>query len=262
MKYNSLKIIYFSATNTTKTIVEEISKQIKIETKIEIDITKQQNRLKPIKCNNDEILIIGIPVYMGRVPAIVSDYLKAIELNNNPVICIAVYGNRTYGDALLELSDILTDKGAITIAGGAFIGEHSFSSKELPIAESRPNNNDLIQARDFGNQINKKLSTETLLAIELPGEFPYGGITKLWDVDFIAISENCIDNGICYQVCPTGAIDTNDYKKIDIKKCISCCACIKACPVNARSIKESQVKDAAIRLNKLFKEPKQPEIFI
>ncbi|MFA5419414.1 MAG: 4Fe-4S binding protein [Bacteroidales bacterium] len=48
---------------------------------------------------------------------------------------------------------------------------------------------------------------------------------------------------------------------MDKEKCISCCACIKNCPENARSIKESQVKEAAIRLNSLFREPKFPEIF-
>ncbi|MCB8818229.1 4Fe-4S binding protein [Desulfosporosinus shakirovi] len=45
---------------------------------------------------------------------------------------------------------------------------------------------------------------------------------------------------------------------IDQKKCITCCACIKNCPQNARTMKTGLVKDAAMRLTKLYKERKAP----
>lgn len=62
-------------------------------------------------------------------------------------------------------------------------------------------------------------------------------------------------------MCPTGAIDREDTSIIDKEKYISCCSCIKNCPENALTIKESKVKEAAIRLNRQFQEPKNPEIF-
>ena len=178
---------------------------------------------------------------------------------------MVVYGNKTYGNALLELKDILVGTGCIPIAGAAFIGEHSFSNAELPIAQSRPNINDLKYAENLGRSVIMKLnhiqSIEESHEVIVPGNHPYGGVTELWNVDFIAVNDRCTKHGICAEVCPTGAISIENTKLIDIEKCISCCACIKKCPENARTIKEGKVKDAAVRLNNLFQEPKKAEVF-
>jgi ferredoxin len=97
--------------------------------------------------------------------------------------------------------------------------------------------------------------------LNLPGNYPYGGVTKLWDVDFIAVSDKCTQCGSCAEECPVGAIDSENSNLVNKEKCITCCACIKNCPQNARSMKPGPVKDAAIRLNKLYKERKEPVIF-
>jgi Uncharacterized Fe-S center protein len=224
-----------------------------------------ESEKKSSEINKNELLIIAVPVYMERVPALISSYLNNLKALQTPAVGIVVYGNRTYGNALLELKDILTAIGCTPIAGGAFIGEHSFSSNEFPIASSRPNSVDLEFAKTFGKELKKKLlavdSVDDLPEVKIPGSYPYGGITELWSVDFIAISEKCTQQGICAEVCPTGAIHFRDTRIINIEKCITCCACIKHCPENARTIKESDVKKAAIRLNALFQTPKAPEIF-
>ena len=56
---------------------------------------------------------------------------------------MVVYGNRDYEDALLELSDRAKDWGLTPVAAGAFIGEHSYSRPSLPVAEGRPDEDDL-----------------------------------------------------------------------------------------------------------------------
>lgn len=265
MEIQTLKIVCFSPTGTTKKIVQSVAKGVNAKQVLLYDITKPDARESIIKTEANDMLIVSVPVYMGRVPALIDDFLRTINAHKTPTACVVVYGNRTYGNALLELHDILSGAGCDVIAGGAFIGEHSFSSKELPIAESRPNTDDLACAEDFGRHIKEKLrsfdTTQEIRDIALPGNYPYGGITQLWNVDFISINDRCVGKGICAEVCPVGAIDKNDISKIDIEKCIMCCACIKNCPVNARIIKESKVKEAAVQLNALFQEPKRPEVF-
>ncbi|MCG6189445.1 EFR1 family ferrodoxin [Maribellus maritimus] len=265
MKIQSLKLVYFSPTGTTKSIIESIGKGVNLNHSEIIDITKPQIRQQPIKIKENELLIVGVPVYMGRVPALVNNCLIQISAHKTPVVCVVVYGNRTFGNALLELKDILWQTGCIPVAGGAFIGEHSFSSSEYPVAQSRPDYDDLEYAELFGQKIKQKLqsvsSFENLADIVVPGELPYGGTTKLWSVDFISVSEKCSGKGICAEVCPAGAIKFENTRNIDKEKCISCCACIKNCPEQARTIKESLVKEAAIRLNSLYREPKMPEFF-
>ena len=118
----------------------------------------------------------------------------------------------------------------------------------------------------FGRKINEKLlsvsSLDRVPDINIPGNYPYGGKTELWSVDFIAVSDECTQCGICAQVCPVGAVDAEKSDLIDQEKCITCCACIKNCPQNARTIKAGPVKDAAIRLNTLYKERKEPVFFL
>ena len=104
-------------------------------------------------------------------------------------------------------------------------------------------------------------SVDHIPDVNIPGNYPYGGITELWSVDFIAISNECTQCEICAERCPVGAIDSGNSALIDMEKCITCCACIKSCPQNARTMKTGPVKDAAMRLNKLYKERKDPVFF-
>lgn len=266
MKIQSLKLVCFSPTGTTKVIIQGIARGINQSTVELIDITKPDARKQQLQTSENELLAVGVPVYMGRVPALLMEWLNAIKARNTPAVCIVVYGNRMYDDALLELKDILIKRGCKPIACAAYIGEHSFSSSETPTAEGRPDARDLNHAELFGRKINEKLltvpSVDLISDINIPGNYPYGGITKLWSVDFIAISNECTQCGICAEGCPVGAIDSENSNLIEKEKCITCCACIKNCPQNARTIKTGLVKDAAMRLNKLYNERKEPVFFL
>ena len=265
MNIQSLKLVCFSPTGTTKAIIQGIARGINHSNVELIDITKPDNRKQQLQTMENELLVVGVPVYMGRVPALLMEWLHSIKAHNTPAVCIVVYGNRVYDDALVELKDILTERGCIPIACAAYIGEHSFSSSETPTAEGRPDAGDLNHAELFGSKIFEKLSSvsspDNIPDINIPGNHPYGGITKLWSVDFIAISNECRQCGICSDGCPVGAINSENSNLIDKEKCITCCACIKNCPQNARTMKPGLVKDAAIRLNNLYKERKEPVFF-
>ncbi len=266
MKVQSLKLVYFSPTGTTKAVVQGISRGINQCSVEVIDITRPDARKKPLQTSENELLVIAVPVYMGRVPALLMEWRQAITAQKTPVVCVVVYGNRAYDDALLELKNIMTKRGCIPIACAAYIGEHSFSSSETPTAEGRPDASDLNHAELFGRKINEKLlsvsSVDHISDINIPGNYPYGGITELWSVDFIAISNECTQCGIYVEGCPVGAIDSEKSNLIDKGKCITCCACIKNCPQKARTLKTGPVKDASMRLNKLYKERKEPVFFL
>lgn len=266
MKIDSLKLVYFSPTGTTKKIVEKISESINCSSVEIIDLTRPDKRKRKLCTSPDDMIIIGVPVYMGRVPALLEEWFTLLEAKNTPAVCVVVYGNRAYENSLLELKDIIKSRGCISIAGAAFIGEHSFSDHDYPTAAGRPDIKDLETAELFASVINKTIteisSTIELCEISLPGSYPYGGVTKLWDIDFIEVSSECNQCGICADICPAEAINQENSSLIDIIKCISCCACIKNCPRNARSIKPGLVKDASIRLNKLYSVRKEVEIFI
>jgi flavodoxin len=183
MKIQSLKLVCFSPTGTTKTVVQGISRGINQCSVELIDITRPDARKRPLQTSENELLVVAVPVYMGRVPALLSEWLHAIKARNTPAVCIVVYGNRVYDNALLELKDILIKRGCKPIAGAAYIGEHSFSSSELPAAsEGRPDASDLNHAELFGRKINEKLlsvsSVDHISDLNIPGNYPYRGVTS------------------------------------------------------------------------------------
>jgi ferredoxin len=266
MQIHSLKLAYFSPTGTTKTIAEHIARGINPSRLESIDITLPDARCSALKTSETDLLVVALPVYIGRLPAIVTDWLNRIQAHSTLAVCVVVYGNRAYEDALIELRDTLTKQGCIPIACAAYIGEHSFSSTETPIAAGRPDVADRDHAEAFGRKLAHKLlsatSTDDLREVTIPGNHPYRGNSKLWDVDFLVVGSTCTQCGLCASDCPVGAIHAQHSDRVDIVKCITCCACIKHCPQKARSVKPSPVKDVAIRLNKLFSERKQPEFFL
>jgi hypothetical protein len=91
----------------------------------------------------NDVVVIGAPVYAGRVAKDAVDYFKTINGAGSLAILVVLYGNREFEDALLELKNIAIDQGFIPFAASAFIGEHSFSSKEFLIAFNRPDEDDL-----------------------------------------------------------------------------------------------------------------------
>jgi ferredoxin len=264
MEIHSVKLVCFSPAGTTKTIVRAIASAMNYHNVELIDITKPKARQQVLRTMKDDLLIVAIPVYMGRLPSLLSDWLHSIKAENTPAICVVMFGNRAYDNALLELKDVLKSCGCKPIAGAAFIGEHSFSSDELPSSVGRPDRNDLHHAALFGHGIYDKLlsisSVDDISDVVVPDNYPYGGVTDLWKVDFIAVSSTCKQCGVCAEGCPTGAIDPRNSQSIDIQKCSLCCACIKNCPQNAKAMKPGLMKDAAIRCTK-FTERKEPEYF-
>lgn len=266
MKIESMKLVCFSPTGTTKSIVQAIASGMDQGSGELIDITQPNRRKQQLETSENELLVVAVPVYVGRVPAVLLEWLHGIEARNTPVVCVVVYGNREYGDALLELKDILKNRGCIPVACGAYIGEHSFSNSETPIAVARPDANDIIHAELFGRKISQKLfsvsSVNPISDINVPGSAPDGDSEPLLSVDFMAVSDACSQCGVCAEACPVGAIDLENSILVDNEKCILCCACIKCCPENARTMKTGMVKDIAIRLSEMCKGRKEPKIFL
>ncbi|MBP2638415.1 MAG: hypothetical protein H6Q72_4322 [Firmicutes bacterium] len=270
MKIDSLKLIYFSPTDATKKIIESIARGIECSTVEIVDITKKEIRQQQIQPSSNQLLVIGVPVYGGRIPTLALEWLQKFKVHNTPTVCIVVYGNREYDDALLELKNTVLESGCKPIAYAAYIGEHSFSNSETPIASARPDAKDLIHAKSFGEKIKDKLLTISSLNditdITVPGNYPYiklpDATSKNASIDFIEIGTSCSHCGICAIACPVGAINFKNNTFMDTNTCIQCCACIKKCPKKARTIKDGIVKNHAIQLSQSYQLRKEPVIFL
>lgn len=207
-----------------------------------------------------------MPVYGGRIPLEGVKKLEQYHAKNTPAVIVVVYGNRAYEDALLELKDVAINCGFKVIAAAAFIGEHSFSTENKPIAPGRPDPSDLEKARDFGKLITRKLHDGIAITnfenLEIPGNFPYKERKGLPLFAPETNSGDCNQCKRCEEVCPIDAITVNDQVITDKEACIWCCACIKACPQEARYFENTTINGIREKLITNCQERKEPEYFL
>ncbi len=266
MVIDSINLIYFSPTDTTKKIIHSILDGLAINNITTVDLTTQDLEKGGFKSKQRQLNIIGIPVYGGRVPYIAAERFQSIKADKAPAIIIVLYGNREFEDALLELKNLVKQSGFIPIAAGAFIGEHSFSELDKQIAHGRPDMNDLRTATEFGKKVKSLINTiedsSDYPEINVPGNFPYKELKKSPAISPKTNELKCEMCGICEDVCPTYAIQLNGIVNTEKEKCIRCCACIKKCTYNARYFDDEYMNNLKDWLYTNFSTRKEPETFL
>jgi ferredoxin len=266
MNIDSARLIYFSPTHTTRIIVEAIAQGFQSEHIIPYDLTLPQSKTRMFDKLGSELAIIGVPVYSGRVPEDAIDRLRRIRANDTPAVIVVLYGNRDYNDALLELKDLSVETGFKPVAGGAFVGEHSWATEETPIAAGRPDTEDLQKAEAFGRLIRDKLiefkTTDDILPLNVPGKYPHRKRMQPRNTSPVTSESLCTLCHTCEEVCPTAAIAVDDAVETDPGLCILCCACVKNCPTQARAMEEPRVKQIAKRVWESCSGRKEPVIYI
>lgn len=266
--------LYFSPTHTTRKIVEAIAAaaagKLDLGKHSKVDITTPLQRQQTPSFGKGDLVVFGVPVYIGRVPNLMRDFIASIKGNGAIGVPVAVYGNRAYDDALIELRDIMQGNGFRCIAAGAFIGEHSFS---YTLGGGRPDSADIMAAGSFGEGIAEKIQRGEELAqeVNVPGNpYPYkfynAKSSSNSSIDIRKVRpetdpEKCTSCGLCAMLCPMGAIDPTNCALVP-GICIKCGACIKMCRPKAKYFSDPTYLEHKEILEKNFTQPrKEPEIF-
>ena len=266
METKRVKLIYFSPTGTSRKVLEGVAEGIGCVEVERIDLTLPDNDPSPIQVTGDELALLGVPVYGGRLPEDALRRFRQLNADNSLAVLVVLYGNREFDDALLELKNVAMELGFNPIAGGAFIGEHSFASREIPIANGRPDDLDMKKAVEFGKKIKEKIASSITLdsptVLDVPGSFPYeAGGARAMVVAPVTNQDTCTVCGTCASVCPTAAISIEGSVITETEQCIRCCACIKSCPEEARMIDNETWHNIATWLNENCGVRKDPQMF-
>jgi|WetSurMetagenome_2_1015567.scaffolds.fasta_scaffold192452_1 ferredoxin/flavodoxin len=267
MTINKVYAIYFSPTGTTEKAVVALASGTGMPVE-KIDLTEPQARKAFNRTfGKDELVVVGLPVYGGRLPRNLEDFFSGLNGQGAPAVSLVMYGNREYDDALIELKMRLEERGFTVKAAAAFIGQHTFSKN---IAAGRPNENDLAVAAGFGKQALSTIFRNLSGVLTLKGNYPSqlkgynpSALGTHPTYPNIVTEESCTQCGVCAELCPWGAIDKDDVTKIDSARCLRCFRCIKSCPVDAKKVTDEKflafIPQFEMRLNA---ERREPELFL
>ncbi len=237
----NIGIQYFSPTQTTEIVCRSVAAGMGSEKPVIVNFTDP--KLRERYASGTEHLpsrvghwIVGAPVYLGKLPEQVIEFLQTLKNGTSSATALVVYGNRDYGIAIRQLVSILTEKGFRVHAAAAFIGQHSYT-KRYPIAVGRPDRKDLDLAFQFGQstrEISSILSPE-----EVPVQLDINSRSKKYIYPLRAVykSSNCTSCGKCAETCPTGIIEpeTGQYRDSSlVKKCVGCMKCVNICSDEGR----------------------------
>ena len=102
--------ITFSPTGGTQRGAERLTAAIGAAS-LPIDLCARPESWEPPVLMAEDICVVSVPSYGGRVPASAADRIRRISGHSAMAIAVVVYGNRAYDDTLLELKDLLVDQG-------------------------------------------------------------------------------------------------------------------------------------------------------
>ena len=246
--------IYFSPSSTTKKVVEQVSGNFDGEKEtydlLNFNSTKE--------FSSQDIAIVGMPVFAGRIPKSGRDRLSKLKGNNAKAIAIANYGNAHVTDALLELTDLLKENGFDVIAAASTVSHHSIFDG---VAVGRPDSADLEKINEFSQKCMEKIESGESLASEIPGNRPYVDYKQL-PFEISCDETLCAFCYDCVSICPEKAIPEDDPIDTNLDLCSRCSACISICPEAARMFSGAAFEAKKPEFESANSERKEAEFYL
>lgn len=248
--------ITFSPTGGTQKVADLLTKALDGEC-IAVDLTDSGADFSAVAFTPEDVAVIAVPSYGGRVPATATERLGTMRGDGARAVLVCVYGNRAYEDTLAELEDTAKQAGFHVIAAVVAVAEHSIVHR---YAAGRPDVEDAKELQAFAGKIQEKLSAGDSSKPEIPGNRPYkkaGGVGMVPKP-----TKDCTNCGLCAKKCPVQAIDPSNPGHTDKDKCISCMRCVSVCPQSARKVSSVMLAAADVALKKVCSDRKAGELYI
>lgn len=276
MEITKTMAIYFSPTTTTRQMTFAVAKGVASVFGTQIHFknwARPRMREQDAVFGSQTLTVVGMPTYAGRLPNLIAPSLKAhLKGNKTPAIAVVTYGNRDYENSLAELVDLLSNNGFIVVAALAVPCAHAFAN----IGSGRPNEQDLVDAIRFGQQVGVNLGQveyeRQLKRVAVPGdpEAPYYKPLKSdgTPANFLKAKpevdeDKCTGCSVCVRLCPMASIVVNPVSgKAEIHGiCIKCQACLRGCEPGALAFTDPEFLAHKAMLEAHYKAEKDAAYF-
>lgn len=185
--------IYYSPAGGTKIMTETLARKVGaiLDESSPFDVSVKcynmlRNQDDSIVIDEETVAVIGMPVYVGKVPLPAAEALRSIEGNGAMTLAAVSYGGRKYGNALFELKRLAEECGFKAIGAGAFM--ISYMARRGSATSSAPAI-DLEALLDFGKAASEKIKRlsgseiEELkikpMPVEVNGRMPVHKISRI-----------------------------------------------------------------------------------
>ena len=209
--------IVFSPTGGTRKVSGLVAGALGKNT-VTVDLTDSGLDFSAVSMTKDDVAVISVPAYAGRIPAVVADRLGMVRGNGARAVLVCVYGNRAFEDTLVELEDVAKHAGFRVITAVAAIAEHSIARQ---FAAGRPDVQDAAQLAEFAQQIQQKLLAEDTSEPSIPGNRPYkqaGGHRMAPEA-----TGDCVSCGACACRCnSSGQLQNHGQNQVHLLHALHC----------------------------------------
>lgn len=248
---------FYSPTGGTQKACEGLTEELANPARYALLDLAQPGTPQPASFGPGDLVVFAGPVFAGRLPGPMIPALRACSGNGALAVAAAVYGNRAYDDALLELTDILTEQGFTVVAAAGLLARHSLVTD---VAAGRPDWHDRHEYAAFAASIQKKIADGLRTVPEVPGNRPY----KPWNKASFTpeVNDACVECGLCAAHCPVGAISMDDPREVNTDLCFGCMRCVFFCPEDARALAPAVASAFEQKLGPLAGVRKPNELFL
>ena len=250
---SKITTIFFSPSETTKKVVSQIANNFEDE-HVVCDLLYFNDEKE---FASDDIVIVGMPIFAGRIPKTARARLSKLTGDNTKAIAVVNYGNAHVTDALIELVDLLKENGFDVVSAASTISHHSIFDG---VAVGRPDEDDIEKINEFAQKSIEKIASGSSLEAEVPGNRPYVDYKQL---PFIVSCDEskCVFCLECVSVCPEKAIPDDDPAAIDLDLCSRCASCINICQENARAFSGEAFEKKKPMFERVNADRKEPEFY-
>ncbi len=228
-------ILYFSGTGNSRYVAKKIAE------KAQDELISLNDRIKNNdygKVNSEKPLVFVAPVYAGRFPCIVDDFIKRVEFTGTKKAYFIGTCAQTPWKTVSYAKKVADEKGFSLSGFNSVVMPQGYvaGGGTKPKAE---NERVLKNAEPRIKEIAKRIADGAPLPDEKPGSGimsnlinPMMYATMISAKAFYA-KESCAGCGGCAERCPLNNIKIVSGKPVWGKDCTHCMACIAACPKEA-----------------------------